>query len=282
MTDALVLNTLHDLQQPDHKGRPKPEVLYGRRKMLHWLRKNGHPDVSKHTVDRLMRVSKMNGLVRGRRTTTTIRAKDGHRAQDLLNRDFLTDAPDKIWITDFTYVPTRAGFTYVAFVIELFSRRILSWASSTTHDTAFVEEALQLALWQRRQGHDSQESHGAQIIHHSDAGSEYTSTRYTETLAVEGLIPSIGTIGDAFDNAAAETVMGLFKNEAVAQGSPFRTGPLTSELEVTDLVVDWVHWYNNARLHSTLGYLSPVEFEELYYDEKCGSLSAVAASKSAA
>lgn len=172
MTDALVLNTLHDLQQPDHKGRPKPEVLYGRRKMLHWLRQNGHPDVSKHAVDRLMRVSKMNGLVRGRRTTTTIRAKDGHRAQDLLNRNFLTDAPDKIWITDFTYVATRAGFTYVAFVIELFSRRILSWASSTTHDTAFVEEALQLALWQRRQGKNSQESYGAQIIHHSDAGSE--------------------------------------------------------------------------------------------------------------
>lgn len=99
---------------------------------------------------------------------------------------------------------------------------------------------------------------------------------------MEGLLPSIGTIGDAFDNAAAETVMGLFKNEAVAKDSPFRTGPLTSQLEVTDLVVDWVHWYNGHRLHSTLGYVSPVEFEELYYDEKRGSLSAVAASKSTA
>lgn len=105
------------------------------------------------------------------------------------------------------------------------------------------------------------------MIHHSDAGSEYTSKRYIETLAVEGLIPSIGTIGDAFDNAVAETVMGLFKNGAVARDSPFRTGPLKSELEVTDLVVDWVHWYNEERLHSTLGYLSPMEFEELYHDE---------------
>lgn len=110
----------------------------------------------------------------------------------------------------------------------------------------------------------------------------YTSKRYTETLAVEGLSPSIGTIGDAFDNGAAETVMGLFKNEAVAKDSLFRPGPLTSQLEATYLVLDWVHWYNGQQLHSTSGYVSPVEFEELYYDEKRGSLTTVAASKSTA
>ncbi|MGP5027131.1 transposase, partial [Glutamicibacter ardleyensis] len=116
----------------------------------------------------------------------------------------------------------------------------------------------------------------------SDAGSEYTSARYTQTLAMEGLVPSIGTIGDAYDNAAAETVMGLFKNEAVAKDSPFRAGPLMAESDVVEIVVDWVHWYNTERLHSTLGYRAPVEFEELYYDEISGSLPDEAARKLAA
>lgn len=165
--------------------------------MLVWLQRNGFPDISKHTVDRLMRVAGMNGLVRGRRTTTTIRAKDKIRAKVLLNRNFYTDAPNKVWVTDFTYVPIRGGFAYVSFVIDLFSRRILSWASSTSHDTEFVEQALQLALWQRR---IEQKAHVRPVfgtIHHSDAGSEYTSQRYTQTLAMEGLVPSIGTIGDS-------------------------------------------------------------------------------------
>lgn len=283
ITDAKILNALHDLQQPDPKtGRPKPEVLYGRRKMRAWLQRYGFEDVSKHTVDRLMRQAGMNGLVRGRKTTTTIRAKDGRRAKDLLNRNFHTDAPDKVWVTDFTYVPIRTGFTYVSFVIDLFSRRILSWATSTRHDTEFVEEALRLALWQRRNGCGSRVGPKGETVHHSDAGSEYTSQRYTQTLTVEGLIPSIGTIGDAYDNAAAETVMGLFKNEAVAADSPFRTGSLATEADVVDLVVEWVHWYNTQRLHSTLGYRTPVEFEELYYDEINGSLPDGAASKLAA
>lgn len=277
------MNALHDLQQPDEKtGRPKPEVLYGRRKMRAWLQRNGFPDISKHTVDRLMRVAGMKGLVRGRRTTTTIRSKDKIRAKDLLNRNFSTDAPNKAWVTDFTYVPIRGGFAYVSFVIDLFSRRILSWASSTSHDTEFVEEALQLALWQRRNERKPHVRPVFGTVHHSDAGSEYTSQRYTQTLAAEGLVPSIGTIGDAYDNAAAETVMGLFKNEAVAKESPFRTGALVTESDVVELVVDWVHWYNFDRLHSTLGYCTPVEFEELYYDEMSGSLPDEAASKLAA
>lgn len=250
--------------------------------MRAWLQRNGYPDVSKHTVDRLMRIAGMIGLVRGRRTVTTIRAKDKIRAKDLLNRNFFTDAPDKVWITDFTYVPTGAGFTYVSFVIDLFSRRILSWASSTSHDTEFVEEALRMALWQRRQGSESRKSPIQGTVHHSDAGAEYISRRYTQTLAEEGLVPSIGSIGDAFDNAAAETVMGLFKNEAVARDSPFRAGALATKADVDDLVVEWVHWYNNARLHSTLGYQTPVEFEELYYDEITGTLPDVAARKLAA
>jgi len=283
IADARILNVLHDLQQPDPKtGKPKPEVLYGRRKMRAWLQRNGFPDVSKHTVDRLMRDAGMNGLVRGRRTVTTIRAKDKVRAKDLLNRNFHTDSPDKVWITGFTYVPTGVGFTYVSFVIDLFSRRILSWASSTSHDTEFVEEALRMALWQRRKGSGSRKSAVQGIVHHSDAGAEYTSQRYTQTLAEEGLVPSIGSIGDAFDNAAAETVMGLFKNEAVARDSPFRSGSLASKTDVDDVIVEWAHWYNQARLHSTLGYRTPVEFEELYYNEINGTLPDVDASKLAA
>lgn len=153
VADAQILNVLHDLRRPDKKtGKPKFEVLYGRRKMRAWLQRNGSPDVSKHTVDRLMRQAGMKGLVRGRRTVTTIRAKDSVRAKDLLNRNFYTDAPDKVWVTDFTYVPTHNGFADVSFVIDLFSRRILSWASSISHDAEFVEEALRLALWQRRNG----------------------------------------------------------------------------------------------------------------------------------
>lgn len=140
--------------------------------MLVWLQRNGFPDISKHTVDRLMRVAGMNGLVRGRRTTTTIRAKDKIRAKDLLNRNFYTDAPNKVWVTDFTYVPIRGGFAYVSFVIDLFSRRILSWASSTSHDTEFVEEALQLALWQRRNELKPHVRPVFGTVHHSDAGSE--------------------------------------------------------------------------------------------------------------
>lgn len=283
VTDALILNALHDLEKPDKKtGRPKPEVLYGRRKMRVRLQRNGFPEISKHTVDRLMRVAGMKGLVRGRKTTTTIRSKDKIRAKDLLNRNFFTDAPNKVWVTDFTYVPIRSGFAYVSFVIDLFSRRILSWASSTSHDTQFVEEALQLALWQRRSEQNSYVRPVFGTVHHSDAGSEYTSQRYTQALAMEGLIPSIGSIGDAFDNAAAETVMGLFKNEAVAKDSPFRTGVLATESDVAEVVVDWVHWYNFDRLHSTLGYCTPVEFEELYYDEMSGSLPDEVASKLAA
>lgn len=250
--------------------------------MRDWLQRNGFPEVSKHTVDRLMRDAGMKGLVRGRRTVTTIRAKDKIRAKDLMNRHFCTDAPGKVWVTDFTYVPTRSGFTYVAFVIDLFSRRILSWATSTSHDTESVEEALRMALWQRQHGVESRKSPIQGMIHHSDAGSEYTSHRYTQAQAEEGLIPSIGTIGDAFDNAAAEKVMALFKIEAIAKDSLFRDGPLVAESDVAGVVVDGVHWYNNARLHSTLDYHSPVEFEELYYTEINGALSDAAASKLAA
>lgn len=279
-TDAAVLDVLRGLRVGGPQGRPLPEVLYGRRKMTAWLSRNGFPGISKHTVDRLMRLVGMNGLVRGRRTRTTIRAKDGgRRAGDLLNRCFASPRPNHAWVTDFTYIPTWSGFVYVAFAIDLCSRLIVGWSASTRKDVAFVEECLRMALWRR--------DHAGRpvppgMIHHSDAGSQYTSIRFTETVALEGLSASIGTVGDAYDNAAAETVFGLFKNEAVATGSPFRTGPLRHLADVEALTLNYVHWYNVERLHGELDYLTPDEFEVAYYAQETGSPPGDAANKKTA
>ena len=274
--DARITDALRSLKVPDAKGRPRPEIMYGRRKMTQWLRRNGFPEASKHTVDRLMRQERMNGLIRGRRTCTTIPGKDGRRAGDLLNRDLTAPAPNRIGVTDFTYVPVYSGFVYVA---DLYSRAIVGWGTSTIKDTAFVEHCLRMALWRRE--HTGRPA-PAGLIHHSDAGSQYTSIRYTDTLALEGLQPSIGSVGDAYDNAAAETVMGLFKNEAVAKESPFRAGALKTETDVMEIVFEWVHWYNNERLHSALGHQTPEEYEQTYYDLLTGSLPDDAANKQAA
>ncbi|WP_458781236.1 IS3 family transposase [Arthrobacter sp. D3-16] len=276
--DARITNALRALQVLDAKGRPRPEIIYGRRKMTQWLRRNGFPEASKHAVDRLMREEGMNGLIRGRKTRTTIPGKDGRRAGDLLNRDFTAPAPNRIWVTDFTYVPVYSGFVYVALVIDLYSRAIVGWETSTVKGTAFVEHCLRMALWRRQ--HTGRPA-PAGLIHHSDAGSQYTSIRYTDTLALEGLQPSIGSVGDAYDNAAAETVMGLFKNEAVAKDSPFRSGPLKTETDVMEIVFEWVHWYNNERLHSALDHQTPEEYEQTNYDLQTGPLPDDAANKQA-
>ncbi len=262
LCDAAIIAAFRALRTGGPKGKPLPEILYGRRKMTAWLSRNGFTGISKHTVDRLMRDEGMNGLVRGRTVRTTIAAKDGVRAGDLLNRNFYTKAPNVAWVTDFTYVPTWSGFVYVAFAIDLFSRMVVGWSSSTVKDVAFVEACLNMALWRR--DHAGRPV-PAGMIHHSDAGSQYTSIRFTQTLVLEGLAASIGSVGDAYDNAAAESMIGLYKNEAVAKGSPFRDGPLRDEADVETLTMNYLHWYNNDRLHSELGYLPPVEYENDYY-----------------
>ena len=226
-----------------------------------------------------MRDEGMNGLVRDRKTRTTIPGKDGKRAGDLLNRNFSASGPNRVWVTDFTYVPVYSGFVYVSLVIDLYSRAIVGWETSTVKDAGFVEQCLKMALWRRNHA-NRPVLQG--LIHHSGAGTQYTSIRYTETLEVEGLEPSIGSVRDAYDNSAAETVMGLFKNEALAKGSPFRAGALKTESDVVDVLFDWVHWYNNARLHSSLGHQTPAEFERSYYDEVSGSLPDAAAQMTAA
>jgi transposase InsO family protein len=278
-SDAEIIDTLRGLRSGGPTGRPVPEVLYGRRKMTAWLDRSGFEGVSKHTVDRLMRDEGMAGLVRGRKIRTTIPGKDARRAGDLLNRGFRTSAPNRAWVTDFTFVSTWAGFAYVAFAIDLYSRAIVGWSASTVKDVAFVESCLAMALWRR--DHAGRPV-PAGMIHHSDAGSQYTSIRFTETLTLQGISASIGTVGDAYDNAVAESFMGLFKNEAIAAGSPFRTGPLHTLADVETLTMTYVDWYNNHRLHSLLDLVTPEEFEQAYYPQPTGSPSGDAANKKTA
>jgi transposase InsO family protein len=279
VTDAAITDRLRGLQTGSATGGPLPETLYGRRKMTAWLSRNGFPGVSKHTVDRLMRGEDMRGLVRGRRTRTTIPGKDGVRAGDLLNRDFRTSAPNRAWVTDFTYLSTWSGFAYVAFVVDLYSRAVVGWSAAMTKDVAFVEACLSMALWRR--DHTGRPV-GEGMIHHSDAGSQYTSIRFTETLALQGLSASIGSVGDAYDNAVAESFMGLFKNEAIAAGSPFRTGPLRTLADVEAVTTNYLDWYNNHRLHSLLDLTTPEEFEQTYYAHETGSPPGAAANKKTA
>jgi putative transposase len=280
VSDAAIIGVLRRLRTGGAESRPLPEVLYGRRKMTAWLARNGFPGVSKHTVDRLMRQEGMHGLVRGRRTRTTIPAKTGgRRAGDLLNRCFRTSAPNHAWVTDFTYVATWAGFVYVAFAIDLYSRAIVGWSASTVKDVAFVEACLTMALWRR--DHTGRPV-PAGMIHHSDAGSQYTSIRFTETLALEGLSASIGSVGDAYDNAAAESTIGLYKNEAIATGSPFRSGPLRTLVDVETITMNYIDWYNNHRLHSLLDNTTPDEHEQAYYASPTGASPGDAANKKSA
>ncbi|GIT82218.1 putative transposase for insertion sequence element IS986/IS6110 [Leifsonia sp. LS1] len=238
-----------------------PESMYGRRKMTALLRRRGLA-VSARRVDRLMRELGMRGRTRGRGVRTTIPDKNATRAPDLLDRDFTAAAPNLRWVADFTYVRTWAGFCYVSFVIDCYSRAIVGWHAATTKTTPLVTTALRMGLWRRdRAGRPA----GEGLIHHSDAGSQFTSVSFAETLALEGIAASIGSIGDAYDNALAESTIGLFKNEAIREDSPFRNGPLRTVTDVEWVTAEWVDWYNSRRLHSTLGDVPPDEFEASYY-----------------
>lgn len=243
----------------------EPEELYGRRKMYRHLRRKGHNSAA-CTIDRLMGDEGMSGVVRGKRHRTTIQGgKNSTRAPDLLDRDFTSESPNRKWVTDFTYTRTWAGFVYVAFVIDCFSRAIVGWHASTVKDTAMVTTALKMALWRRDHGGHRV---GSGLIHHSDAGSQYTSIAFAETLVLEGIAASIGSVGDAYDNALAESTIGLFKTEAVSKRSPFLIGPMKTIDDVEFATMGWVDWFNQRRLHSTLDYLTPDEFEEVYYSQE--------------
>lgn len=265
LTDAHVANAVRDIAWSiDERGRRRltPEGLYGRRKMTALLRRTTMPEVSAGAVDRAMRTLGLVGVRRDKKLRTTIPAKDGKRAGDLLDRDFTAPAPNRTWVTDFTYVRTWAGFVYVAFIVDVFAQRIVAWHAATSKETDLVMTPLRIALWQRdREGCPTVPG---ELIHHSDAGSQYTSIRFTEHLEIEGILPSIGSVGDAYDNALMECVIGLYKTECI-RTTVFHHGPYRTIADVEYATAGWVDWYNHRRLHSTLGNVPPVKFENAHY-----------------
>jgi transposase InsO family protein len=238
------------------------EGLYARRKMTAYLRRTTTPTVSLGAVDRAMRILGLSGVRRDKAIRTTIPAKDGKRAGDLLDRDFTADVPNQVWVTDFTYCRSWAGFCYVAFIVDVFAQRIVAWHAATTKTTDLVMTPLRMALWQR--GREGRPTEPGQLIHHSDAGSQYTSIRFTEHLDLEGIQPSIGSVGDAFDNALMETIIGLFKAECI-RTTVFHTGPYKTLADIDYATAGWVDWYNNRRLHGSIGMVPPIEYEQAHY-----------------
>jgi putative transposase len=235
--------------------------VYGARKVWLALNRQGIA-VARCTVERLMRDLGLAGARRGRRVRTTIPAPAAARPADLVRRRFSPPAPDRLWVADFTYVPTWAGMTYVAFVIDAYSRRILGWRAATTMKTALVLDALEQALWtRRRQGKATL----AGLVHHTDAGSQYTSIAFTERLAAAGVDASVGSVGDAYDNALAESVIGLYKTELIKPRRPWRT---VEQVELATL--DYVDWFNHRRLFEACGDIPPAELEQHHYRQNAG------------
>ena len=224
--------------------------VYGVKKVWHQLTREGIV-TARCTVARLMRAEGLRGVVRGARGRTTIPDAAAEAAQDLVDRDFTATQPNQLWVADFTYVATWRGMVYVAFVIDVFSRRIVGWRASASMRTDLALDALEQALY------DRQTDTG--LVHHSDRGSQYLSIRYSERLAATGIEASVGSRGDAYDNAMAESVIGLFKTEVIRHGGPWRT---LDDVEFATL--EWVAWFNTCRLMEPLGYLPPAEYEDQF------------------
>jgi transposase InsO family protein len=225
--------------------------VYGVRKVWKQLGREGL-DVARCTVERLMRSKGLQGVVRGRKFKTTIADESALRPADRVARNFSAMRPNQLWVADLTYVATWQGFVYVAFVIDVFSRKIVGWRATASLRTDLALDALEQALWARP------DIEG--LIHHSDRGVQYLSIRYTERLAEAGIAPSVGSTGDSYDNALAESVIGLFKTEVIR-----REGPWRGIDQVEFATLDWVCWYNQRRLLEPIGYVPPSEFEDMYY-----------------
>ena len=225
--------------------------VYGARKVWRQLGREGQV-VARCTVERLMRAQGLRGVVRGRKCRTTIPDDSAARPLDRVNRQFQASRPNQLWVADFTYVATWAGFVYVAFVIDVFARRIIGWRVARSMHTELVLDALEQALWSR--------SDAAGVVHHSDRGSQYVSIRYSERLAEAGVEPSVGSVGDSYDNALAETIIGLFKTEAIHHRGPWR------HLEAVEYAtLEWVDWFNHRRLLEPIGNIPPAEREATYH-----------------
>ena len=242
------------------KARQKRFVkLFGARKMWLHLRGLGH-DVARCTVERLMAQMGISGVVRGKAPRTTIADEKAARPADLVDRNFVASAPNRLWVADFTYVATRTGTVYVAFVIDVFSRRVLGWRAATTMTTPLVLDALEMALWTRRKDGITDL---AGLVHHNDAGSQYTSIAFTQALIDEGVDASVGSVGDAYDNALAESHMGLYKSELIHS-----YGPWKGLQHVEAATLDWVHWFNTKRPHESIQDLTPIQAEQTYYTHR--------------
>ena len=240
----------------------KPEVMrvfaenfsvYGVRKVWRQMQREGF-DVARCTVQRLMRELGLQGVIRGKPVRTTISDKAAPCPLDHVNRQFHAPAPNRLWVSDFTYVATWAGFAYVAFVIDVYARYIVGWRVSRTAHASFVLGALEQAI------HDRRPVHRGGLVHHSDRGSQYVSIRYTARLAEAGIEPSVGSVGDSYDNALAESINGLYKAEVI-----HRRGPWRNIESVEFATLEWVDWFNHRRLLEPIGNIPPAEAEANFY-----------------
>src|SRR5262245_34266995 len=237
--------------------------VYGVRKVWHHLTERENRPVARCTVARLMGELGLKGAVRGRAfKVTTIADDSGVRPPDLVARAFKATRPNQLWVADLTYVATWRGFVYVAFVVDVFSRRIVGWRASGSLRSDLELDALQQALYDRPV-HDSE-----RLVHHSDRGVQYVSIRYTQRLAEAGIERSVGSTGDSYDNALAESVIGLYKTEVIRRRGPWRG---IEDIEFATLT--WVAWYNGSRLHESLGYLPPAEFEQAFHSRQAKTAS---------
>jgi transposase InsO family protein len=227
--------------------------VYGADKVWKQMNREGI-EVARCTVERLMRRLGLRGVRRGKVVRTTISDNKAPCPLDKVNRQFRAERPNQLWVSDFTYVSTWQGWLYVAFVVDVFARRIVGWRVSSSMTTDFVLDALEQALYARQPERDSS------LVHHSDRGSQYVSIRYTERLAEAGIEPSVGSVGDSYDNALAETINGLYKAEVI-----HRRGPWRSFEAVEFATLTWVDWFNHRRLLEPIGNIPPAEAEERYY-----------------
>jgi putative transposase len=239
--------------------------VYGARKVWHQLIRDGHT-VARCTVERLMRVNGLRGVSRAKTPRTTVPAKDSF-PEDRVNRSFTAVAPNQLWVADITYIKTHSGWVYAAFVLDMFSRRVVGWQVATSLHTRLALDALDMALWaRRRDGADLSE-----LIHHSDRGVQYRAIRYTDRLADAGVVASVGSKGDSYDNAAAEAFNSLYKSELI-----HNKGPWVGVTDTEIATAEYLDWFNHRRLHGEIGHIPPAELEDNYYAQTGASSAELA------
>ena len=252
-TDEKLKGEIERVWQENHR-------VYGVPKVWKQLKREGIK-AARCTVERLMKDLGIQGVRRGRRCITTIPDENAEKPLDHVNRNFTASRPNQLWVADITYVATWSGFVYVAFVIDVFSRKIVGWRALKSMKTQLILDALEQALWARGKPKG--------VVHHSDRGSQYVSIRYTERLSEAGFTASVGSVGDSYDNALAETINGLYKTEVIHKDGPWKG------LEQVELAtLDWVDWFNNHRILRSLGDIPPSEYEMLYYQQTESSKAA--------